>query len=150
MAVTKTRISVPPRERVRLRGGHRTLSIPRRIASTFVDAVLVLLLSGFGAQFASVDPVTGTADPRPALIGLLIGLVGLAWWNGSTGRSPGKKLVGGRLIVASNAAQPVGFLRALVRIGFNVIPFGFWTILGTSRRTAHDHLTDTVVVRVPR
>lgn len=123
----------------------RPLSRPRRILSMFIDTYAVTLTAVFFSG-ALVPPDAPTEDFDTAVsILFFILTAGIAAWNASTGRSPGKHLVGGRVVGHSDHA-PITFSRAFLRIVCHAIPFGFWMVLGGDRRSAADHITGTSVI----
>jgi RDD family/Short C-terminal domain len=85
---------------------------------------------------------------------LVIGWV--IWWFivAPRGQSPGKALVGTRVIRTDGRAAKTGwmFVRGLVGLVFGVFPFGFlldslWLLWDRDAQTLHDKLAGTVVVR---
>lgn len=121
------------------------LSRPRRFLSMVIDTYAVGLVAAIlSAVLTPLDATIEEADTIFAVM-LIITAVGLAGWNSATGRSPGKLLVGGRVVRHSDNT-PIRFLQSLLRIACQLIPFGFWLVLGEQRRTAADHLTGTSVV----
>lgn len=125
------------------------LSFPRRLLAGLVDTYGGLLVAGVLTGMI-VDPVYGTEDDFNATFGVLwlVWLVAVAAMN-AHGRSPGKYLTGGTLVRHTNRGESVSFWRSLGRLTLALfVPFSFWFVLGKGRRTAHDRLTDTVVVRM--
>jgi len=121
------------------------LSRPRRILSMVIDTYAVALSAALAGE--AVIPSGATTDEAEATIAglLIIATVGLAAWNAGTGQSPGKLLVGGRVVRHSDHA-PITFFQALLRIAGHMIPLGFWIVLGGQRRTAADHIIGTSVI----
>lgn len=133
---------------VALASGYATLSRPRRLLAYFIDVYVASLVFTLIAMFFSGDSSASTSAYEAAVgPAILLVAIGLAIWNSSAGRSPGKLLVGGRIVRFSNPAKPAGFLRCFGRLVLAaVVPFSIWFVLGTQRRAAHDRLTDTMVV----
>jgi len=143
----------------------------RRLAATFVDAVVLLLTAGplfYGLitvtgnpgplrggleldgvlQFLAVDPIDILLWCAP-----LLGMAALYFilFIALSGRTPGQKLVGIRVI--NRAGGPPGPWRAMLRLAgtaLGLAPGGLgslWMAFDREKRAFHDYLTGTYVVR---
>ncbi|MBF6331051.1 RDD family protein [Nocardia transvalensis] len=152
-------------------------SWPARVGGAVVDALIVgvpaAIFYSIGIAVGSTS-VTCTADEGPysysqtcsgglsgvgvALIavGGLIALVGglyLLFLEGRTGQTPGKKVVGIRLVREADG-QPLGFGMALVRRICHILDtvpcyLGWlWPLWDDKRQTFADKILNTIVVKV--
>jgi uncharacterized RDD family membrane protein YckC len=86
-----------------------------------------------------------------AAIAILL-LVGSSAFTALLGRSPGKLVFGIRVVTRKTGQKP-GFVRAAIRGVLSVVSVGlagaglFYTIVDRERRTLHDLLTGTTIVR---
>lgn len=148
--------------RLRVAGGGR------RFFAMLLDLALIIgalqgvaLLGLFGEAWTDTLPYTpdaiallansgGLIRPGIALVVLL--LVSSTLANALLGRSPGKLLFGMRLVTRKTGKKP-GFTRAIIRACLSLISLVlggagyFFTLLDRERRTFHDLLTGTTVVR---
>jgi uncharacterized RDD family membrane protein YckC len=114
-----------------------------RAAALLVDALWVLVL--VWASYIATGQLGGLVA-----VGVAAGVVWLGW--GFWGTSPGKSLVGLRVVVAERH-KGIGLLRSLVRLaGFCVgtlaLGIGFWMVaFSPSGLALHDHLAGTRVIR---
>jgi uncharacterized RDD family membrane protein YckC len=163
-----------------------------RVAATVIDFVLVALLALLIKRFVeaalpgvyAAKIAQATADPRagaaPAFFvgvagwGVAAGLIGPFYGliEGLTGRSPGKMVVGLRVVDEAGQAAPIGTLlvRFLVKSSSSLIAFvalfagahaldlvsqivawgimlGFFLVLTKSRQALHDKIAGTAVLR---
>jgi uncharacterized RDD family membrane protein YckC len=79
----------------------------RRVGAGIIDAGIVVVVAVVAAL------VFGAIDFLPSIIALLYSLGALVWWQGRTGASPGKSLVGLRVVDATG--QPCGTGKAATR-----------------------------------
>jgi len=143
----------------------------RRLVATFVDAVVLLLTAG--PLFYGLITVTGNPGPLRGGLGLdgvlqflavdpidillwcapLLGMAALYFilFIALSGRTPGQKLVGIRVI--NRAGGPPGPWRAMLRLAgtaLGLAPGGLgslWMAFDREKRAFHDYLTGTYVVR---
>jgi uncharacterized RDD family membrane protein YckC len=123
-----------------------------RVAATLTDGVLVLAVVMVGGVLTDLNE----AFAGLMALALFATLVSLAWLNGSRGMTPGKALMGLRVVRASDRSLlggPVGLLRAVllglmatVSGGFLAILSLLWPLWGRRRQTLHDKLTNAVVL----
>lgn len=135
--------------------GTATVSIPgetlsgwKRLLSGAIDFYGPYLVAVLVAWLATGDDTFASPEAEEALAGaFFISFAVLVVVLGMTGRSPGKKLFGAKLVRYSSGGS-VGFLRSTLRmiLAF-IVPFSYLVAFGKSRRTLHDRLTDTCVVR---
>ena len=137
-----------------------------RVAAFVVDEVLLSIFLGIVASFAGIDvQISPDVDFAAALVEtqrqmqeimplIYAAQVLFRWpWN-AIGWSPGKRLLGLRVVDAQGA--PPGLVRGLVRSLFTLageLPLfaGYlWALFDRQRRTWHDHLATTWVVRASR
>ncbi|MEZ0092170.1 RDD family protein [Streptacidiphilus sp. EB129] len=146
-----------------------------RVAAYIVDAIIIGLvpgiLYGIGIAMAAstitytTDPATGVQIPQSSggsafgiifiLLGALLAL-GLGLWlcyqEGTTGQTPGKKMVNIRLVREIDG-QPLGFGMAVVRKICHVLDgfvcyLGFlWPLWDAKKQTFADKVMNTVVVK---
>jgi uncharacterized RDD family membrane protein YckC len=131
-------------------------------------AVIALLAAGpkqtatctdrFGDDYPCKLPGVG-----PILLSILIGLLALVAWvwlyqgvyGGKRGATPGKRIVGLRLVDASTG-QPIGAWKAIGRYLFasfisgQICYLGYlWVLWDRDRQTWHDKVVSSYVVRSP-
>lgn len=147
---------LPPVEPTPLRPVERPAAFGDRFEAGLVDAGLLLMLDAiviyFAGRAAQADLAT-VLQHWPWLFGFLafLGLAYAAWFTGTTGQTPGKMLVG--LRVVESAGRPPSCQRAFLRaalgalgsalLGLGVLPLFF----DPARRALHDRLLRTRVVR---
>ncbi|MCC7384429.1 MAG: RDD family protein [Deltaproteobacteria bacterium] len=149
---------------IRLRvagGGRRFFAMLLDLALIIGALQSVALLGLFGEAWTDTLPYTpdaiallanggGLIRPGIALVVLL--LVSSTLANALLGRSPGKLLFGMRLVTRKTGKKP-GVTRAIIRACLSVVSLVlggagyFFTLLDRERRTFHDLLTGTTVVR---
>jgi uncharacterized RDD family membrane protein YckC len=127
-----------------------------RLNAALLDALVIVAfwlpavyLAGRAAQ---VEPL-GLLPAWPGLLAFLglLGLVYAAWFTGSTGQTPGKMLVGLRVVDRQGA--PLGVARALARaalgvLGTALVGAGLWPMLfDPARRALHDRALQSRVIR---
>jgi len=143
----------------------------RRLVATFIDAVILLLTAG--PLFYGLIQITGNPGPLRGGLGLdgvlqflavdpidivlwcapLLGMAALYFilFIALSGRTPGQKLVGIRVI--NRAGGPPGPWRAMLRLAgtaLGLAPGGLgslWMAFDREKRAFHDYLTGTYVVR---
>jgi uncharacterized RDD family membrane protein YckC len=111
----------------------------------------VWLLEGAARALRWFAPPFAVRPLLAAILPLLVSIYLVAFWTLGGGRTPGKWLLGIKVVAAGGG--PVGLRRALVRlIGYVVsaLPcyLGFFWIIGPERRAWHDRLAGTDVVYV--
>jgi len=147
---------LPPVEPTPLRPVERPAAFGDRIEAALVDGALLLMLDAiviyFAGRAAQADVAT-VLQHWPWLFGFLafLGLAYAAWFTGTTGQTPGKMLVG--LRVVESAGRPPSCQRAFLRavlgalgsalLGLGMLPLFF----DPARRALHDRLLRTRVVR---
>jgi uncharacterized RDD family membrane protein YckC len=139
----------------------------RRAAATIADAAVVLaLLRGlsltrvFGPRLAdrlpvSPDALAELARDRAAILPLAAAAVLIlllsTLFHGLLGRSPGKLLVGSRVVVRKNGDRP-SLLRSGIRAALSLVSLGLigagylWVLVDREKRTLHDLIARTEVV----
>ncbi len=145
------RIEPPP-----LRPVERPAAFGDRLEAALVDAGLLLVLDALVIYFAgraAQAELAAVLRHWPWLLGFLafLGLTYAAWFTGTTGQTPGKMLVG--LRVVETTGRPPGYPRALLRaalgalggalLGLGMVPLFF----DPARRALHDRLLRTRVVK---
>ena len=143
----------------------------RRLVATFVDTVILLFTAG--PLFYGLIQITGNPGPLRGGLGLdgvlqflavdpidivlwcapLLGMAALYFilFIALSGRTPGQKLVGIRVI--NRAGGPPGPWRAMLRLAgtaLGLAPGGLgslWMAFDREKRAFHDYLTGTYVVR---
>jgi len=148
----------------------RAAGFSRRLAASFIDLVLVLLVSTavtvvaalalgvhlpstkeFGADFV----MAGLLDRNPMVVGalgLFLGISGLyqIYLGGMLGQTVGKRLL--RLRMITSRGQVPGPIIATLRfltMALSLAPAGLgwlWCIFDRERRSLHDHLAGTYVI----
>lgn len=125
----------------------------RRALGGAIDAYLCWAVATWAAIGVTGEARWSSPTAVAALaVGAAVALGSLAASTGATGRTPGKAVVGGRVVRWSVPHEPVGTARAAIRLLLAIVaPLGAGLSLGApDRRAAHDHLTDTVVVAARR
>jgi uncharacterized RDD family membrane protein YckC len=143
----------------------------RRLVATFVDSLILLVTAGplfYGLTRATAEPgplrgglsLDGAlqflaVDPLDIVLWLLplLAMAGLYFilFTALSGRTPGQKLVGIRVI--NRAGGPPGPWRAMLRLAgtaLGLAPGGLgslWMAFDREKRAFHDYLTGTYVVR---
>lgn len=127
-----------------------------RLNAALLDAAVIVSFWTAAVYLASraaqVDAL-GLVPAWPGLLAFLalLGLVYAAWFTGSTGQTPGKMLVGVRVVDRSGA--PLGVARALARavlgaLGTALVGAGLWPMLfDPARRALHDRAVQARVIR---
>ena len=127
----------------------RSVSLPRRFISMIIDYYVIYIPAVIlSAPFDETDDAYGMV----VLLSLLGGLMVYASIASATGRSLGKLAVGGRLVSFEDPTAHVSFWRATVRavvaLFTNFLLISILAGLGrTDRRTLHDQITGTRVIR---
>lgn len=135
----------------RIHWGRRRLFGARCVAFT-LDWVLGF--AGFFLCFAILFAIFGRRADWTAFPSLAYWFA-YAWWGSASGRSPGKQIVGIRVVREATNAAP-GLLLGLARLGAYLVslaPLGvgfFWPLWDRKRQAWHDKLTHTIVVRDSR
>jgi len=131
-----------------------------RVGASLIDSLLGMLLGclvglpvGILAVFTGNERAIYLVYPLALLVGLWF-----PWRNGSTGQTPGKKMLGiivihgetGRLL-----GGPVGLLRWFVGVVIYVLTLGIgglldvlWPLWDRRKQTLHDKVVKSVVVQV--
>ena len=134
--------------------------VRRWVAYALIDgllAFLVAILGGVAVELA-LTPLAAEqlAEDDPLARGVVgVAVVGLYvayyWWGNATGRSPGKRALGLRVVRAADR-RPPGWRRGFVRtLGYalGTIPFSLgllWALWDPERRAWHDKLAGTIVL----
>jgi uncharacterized RDD family membrane protein YckC len=129
-----------------------------RMGAFVVDAAIVAvvlrttvwILEGAASTLRRFAPPVDLGRLVIGFAPLLIAIYLVAFWA-LLGQTPGKWLLGVKVVAQGGA--PIGFRRALVRLGGYVVSaipcyVGFLWILGPERRGWHDRLAGTEVVYV--
>ncbi|HET7294984.1 MAG TPA: RDD family protein [Vicinamibacteria bacterium] len=147
---------VPPAEPGPLRPVERPAALGDRLEAAVVDAGVLFALGAIVVYFAGRAAQTELAvllQHWPWLFGFLafLGLSYAGWFTGTTGQTPGKMMVG--LRVVETAGRPPGYPRAFLRaalgalgtalLGLGIVPLFF----DPARRALHDRLLRTRVVK---
>lgn len=147
---------LPPVEPTPLRPVERPAAFGDRLEAAVVDAGVLFALSAVVIYFAGRAAQAELAvllRHWPWLVGFLafLGLSYAGWFTGTTGQTPGKMLVG--LRVVETAGRPPGYPRAFLRaalgalgsalLGLGMLPLFF----DPARRALHDRLLRTRVVK---
>jgi uncharacterized RDD family membrane protein YckC len=147
---------LPRDEPAALRPVERPAAFGDRFEAALVDAGLLLILDAvviyFAGRAAQAD-LAAVLQHWPWLFSFLafLGLSYAAWFTGTTGQTPGKMLVG--LRVVETAGRPPSCQRAFLRaalgalgsalLGLGMLPLFF----DPARRALHDRLLRTRVVK---
>jgi uncharacterized RDD family membrane protein YckC len=135
----------------------RPAQVGERAAAACVDALLLGLATGVVVYFAGRAarvPLPGLAPTWPWLLGF-VAMLSLAYavcFTGLTGQTPGKALLG--LRVVGRSGEPPGHLRAAARAilgcaGLAALMLGALPMFfDPARRALHDRLLRTRVVRI--
>jgi uncharacterized RDD family membrane protein YckC len=140
--------------------------IGRRAAAHVVDEAIVLLsfgagvllgvaparrIAGQGAQEGDVV-IASVVQVGIAIVAGILASLWLCWLEGRTGRSPGRRAMGIRLVDAATGT-PIGFARALGRtlfagfVSYQLAGLGYlWAIWDDHNQTWHDKVVSAVVV----
>ncbi|MBI5755610.1 MAG: RDD family protein [Nitrospirae bacterium] len=136
-----------------------------RLAAFVVDNIIIFFATGFFAFVAGLATgLGGLTSDVPAedveylatvfgfFIGILIGPFFFTFFTGWDGQTPGKRLLG--LRVVRTTGEPVGYGRALLRyigyfISFFFLGLGFVMIaVDRNKRGLHDMIAGTCVIKV--
>jgi uncharacterized RDD family membrane protein YckC len=126
-----------------------------RVGADVADAILVcvgtVLLLLAGAMLRALFAGSVFTFPHPDQLETasalsLVYVVYLTFFWTATGRTPGKQVVGLRVVTASG--EPIGAVRALARAVVCVVfPVGLlWVIVSRRNRAVHDVLVGTAVI----
>ncbi len=127
-----------------------------RLNAALLDTLVIVafwLPAVYLAGRAAQVELLGLLPAWPGLLGFLalLGLVYAGWFTGSTGQTPGKMLVGLRVVDRHGA--PLGVARALARaalgvVGTALVGAGLWPMLfDPARRALHDRALQSRVIR---
>jgi uncharacterized RDD family membrane protein YckC len=117
----------------------------------FLDAFLVLRLSGFDTDFFLADAGLKAALLPMALLAAVQSLLYHAFFHATTGRTPGKSLVGVEVRTSGGAIPSWG--RSILRwfgaaLGLSCVGAGVvWALFEARRRGWADLLSGTVITR---
>jgi uncharacterized RDD family membrane protein YckC len=131
----------------------------RRLAAAFLDWILVGVLAAAVGELLGVkviSPASTAGDnafqPAPGPF-ILVGLVYFTYFHATiAGQSIGNKIMGIRVLDA-DTGRPLPYVRAFTRAlmsSLSAIPLFlgyFWMLWDPRRRTWHDIVADSVVVR---
>ena len=140
----------------------RLAGVPSRLGAVLIDGLLPLLVylpsAAFGASVAwnGMEPTPGVLSTLGLIAVLtyvaLMGYMAYALVQLGQGRSPGKKLLGLRVIYLETG-RPAGFWRMMLRevigkwVSAVVLYLGFfWAIWDEKHQGWHDKIAKTVVV----
>lgn len=121
----------------------------RRLGATLVDGLI------YGIPVAIIVAVMGDGYDQNTSNGLtwLVGLVYYSYFEGSTGQTPGKRLLRIRVVDArASGARPIGYGRAAIRFLMSVVSgaalaIGYlWMLWDRERQTWHDKVASAYVV----
>ncbi len=152
--------------------GYRYGGFWRRVVAIFIDKIILycVYIAVMIAEFTILpsrpyshlpDMPTGIwADVTPGFIighlimGVIIGMVYFIYFHGSVGRTPGKMLLGLKVIqtTGKDMTYGVAFLRWVGYI-FSVLPLylGFlWVAFDGKKQGWHDKIAGTLVIRSGR
>jgi len=148
----------------------RVAGFPRRLLAAAVDLGILLVLSAgvvvavaliLGVpipRWRELGPdllVAGFLDRNPFAVGaagLFAGLTALyqVYFGGIAGQTPGKRLVGLRVIsVNGRLPGPARGTARLLALAVSVLPAGLgflWSLFDREHRALHDHLAGTYVI----
>ncbi|MDX6742548.1 RDD family protein [Actinocorallia sp. A-T 12471] len=167
-AAAQPQYGVPPQQQYGYAGGAfgAYAGWGSRFAAYLVDAIIIGIPLGIINAIlqnvlvtTSIDYETGYVNTSGILlanvIGIVFSLLGwaiLAYFEGNTGQTPGKRLVNIRLI-SERTSQPIGFGMAFVRKIAHILDalpcfIGFlWPAFDAKKQTFADKVMTTVVVR---
>jgi uncharacterized RDD family membrane protein YckC len=120
----------------------------QRFATFLLDYIGVVLCAGFAGFFlAFFHALVGGGEPLSlsGLFGIVIVLGYYAGFEAAFGRTPGKMLMGTR-VVTTTGGQP-SFGRCLARTLARCVPFEPFSFFGSEPVGWHDRWTDTRVIR---
>ncbi len=121
----------------------------RRFAATLIDGLL------YGIPVALLVALLEDGYEQNTSNGLtwLVGLVYYSYFEGSTGQTPGKRLLGIRVVDAgASDGRPIGYGRAAIRFLMSVISglallIGYlWMLWDREKQTWHDKVASAYVV----
>jgi uncharacterized RDD family membrane protein YckC len=139
-------------------------SFGRRLASDLVDLSILVVPFVVGWTIASRAGLSDDGWWTVFVISVCSFLVaapawvlGLAWWEGTTGLTPGRWCVSTKAVRQSDG-EPIGFGRAFARravVSVNgmmfLLPIAYgWMLFDRRRQTLYDKMFETVVVVHPR
>jgi uncharacterized RDD family membrane protein YckC len=131
-----------------------------RVAASLVDSLLMFLFACVGGiPVGILAAITG--NMRVIYLAYVVGFVISLWFpwrNGSTGQTPGKKMLG-IIVIREDTGQllggPVGLLRWFVGFVISVVTLGIgglidvlWPLWDGQKQTLHDKVVKSVVVQV--
>lgn len=130
--------------------------VARRLGAQLLDGVVIwvvmLLVIALSAGVAAAGGDSGGAGLGTFLLGM-VGYVVFAFWFLAQGKTPGKFLLGTRVVDKSNGSVP-GIGRMLVRETIGKMASGFflglgyfWSIWDKDAQAWHDKIAGTLVVR---
>jgi len=141
----------PPRSSRRVRAGLVSRLTADGVDFVVVEVLFALFLLGFAfARFLLTSKPFELPHPRvwvTSAAQFLLLTTYLAWGWGSTGRTPGKALVGLRVVTARG--KPLGLLRAIARAALcaTVGPILLaWALVSRRNAGVHDLLLSTAVI----
>lgn len=128
------------------------INLPRRCAAVFIDLLLATFLFTLIAWLLMLeypDAEALTNSVAKLLVLLIAPAILVLWW--SLQGSPGKLLLGCRIVDARSGANPQAWQVVVRMLGYSVsiLPLGlgvFWMLWDRRRQTWHDKLARTVVV----
>ena len=115
----------------------------RRFAALLIDGIITGILSGILQAIFGRDAGNG--------LGTLVALAYYTYFEGSSGQTPGKKVLGIRVIDFGGGGS-IGYGRALIRsvgkfVSAIVLLLGFlWMLWDKEKQTWHDKFANSVVV----
>ncbi len=117
----------------------------------FLVAVILIVLQGLGTQGASLRTIQGQVVSH--LLTLSINFLYFGWLQGKYQGTPGKRLLGLRLVRSDLA--PVEVSRSIARSLASIVSglvFGLgylWAAFDSKKRSWHDRMAGTLVIRDP-
>ena len=119
----------------------------RRFAAQLIDGFL------YGVAVAVVVTVLGGDDTAVSGLTALVALVYYSYFEGARGQTPGKRVLGIRVVDAGAAdGRPIGYGRAAIRhlmsyvSGFALLIGYLWMLWDREKQTWHDKVSNAYVV----
>jgi uncharacterized RDD family membrane protein YckC len=122
-----------------------------RVLAVLLDSIVLMVVGAVLNSLLGIGDGWGAADQFRG-VGILVNLLYFGWFEGGpAGQTPGKKLVGIR-VIRFDTGGPLGWGKAMLRylasiLSGIVIGLGYlWMLWDREKQTWHDKLTETVVV----
>ena len=121
----------------------------RRFAAAFIDGLIVTIPVLILVYVVAGDDAGNAANG----LSTLAALVYYGYFEGATGQTPGKRVMGIRVIDASTSdGRPIGYGRAVIRYlmslvsGFALLLGYLWMLWDGEKQTWHDKVANAYVV----